>query len=175
MLMPFGKRLLTSAVEGEFKQSCVIFPFYFMSLAATAHDGCESLAVPFLLCITLIVYISLSSQAFSPCTCTFISHPLFIPVGNDTTHRQRYKKASNSMSYFIVFFAWFEKYLIYVVNPQSNLFLKWLNCHYYRLFVLSRKDVSTSVRHIPRPFSEKRFPFIQQSLQYFSKEIGHDW
>ncbi len=23
--MPFGKRLLTSAIEGEFKQSCVIF------------------------------------------------------------------------------------------------------------------------------------------------------
>ncbi|CUO96920.1 Uncharacterised protein [Segatella copri] len=41
--MPFGKRLLTSAVEGEFKQSCVIFSFYFMSSAATIHDGCGSL------------------------------------------------------------------------------------------------------------------------------------
>ena len=41
--MPFGKRLLTSAVEGESKQSCVIFSFYFMPLAATKHDGCGSL------------------------------------------------------------------------------------------------------------------------------------
>ena len=45
--MPFGKRVFTSAVEGEFKQSCVIFAFYFMSFAATIPDGCRSLVVFF--------------------------------------------------------------------------------------------------------------------------------
>ena len=49
--MPFGKRVLTSAVEGEFKQSCVIFAFYFMSFAATIPDGCRSLVVFFIMCI----------------------------------------------------------------------------------------------------------------------------
>ena len=49
--MPFGKCLLTSAVEGEFKQSCVIFAFYFMSFAATKHDGCGSLVAFFIMCI----------------------------------------------------------------------------------------------------------------------------
>ena len=29
--MPFGKCVLTSAVEGEFKQSCVIFAFDFIA------------------------------------------------------------------------------------------------------------------------------------------------
>ena len=41
--MPFGKRRLASAVEGESKQSCVIFAFYFMSVAAAVHDGRGSL------------------------------------------------------------------------------------------------------------------------------------
>ena len=56
--MPVGKRVLASAVEGEFKQSCVIFSFYFMSLAATIYDGCGSLVNLLLSCITLIVFMS---------------------------------------------------------------------------------------------------------------------
>lgn len=42
--MPFGKRLLSLAVEGEFKQSCVIFSFYFMSVVATKLDVSKSFA-----------------------------------------------------------------------------------------------------------------------------------
>ena len=57
--MPFGKRLLTSAVERESKQSCVIFSFYFMSLAATVNDGCGSLVFFFMLCIILIIFMSI--------------------------------------------------------------------------------------------------------------------
>ena len=57
--MPFGKHLLTSAVEGESKQSCVIFSFYFMSLAATVNDGCGSLVFFFMLCIILIIFMSI--------------------------------------------------------------------------------------------------------------------
>ena len=49
--MPFGKRLLTSAEEGEFKQSCVIFAFYFMSFAATILDSCRSFVAFFIMCI----------------------------------------------------------------------------------------------------------------------------
>ena len=49
--MPFGKRVFTSAVEGEFKQSCVIFAFYFMSFAATIPDGCRSFVAFFIMCI----------------------------------------------------------------------------------------------------------------------------
>ena len=70
-LMPFGKRLLTSAVEGESKQSCVIFPFYFMSLAATTHDSCGSLANTIILCIILIV-LYMNIRYYCLCTCIFI-------------------------------------------------------------------------------------------------------
>ena len=57
--MPFGKRLLTSAVEGEFKQSCVIFAFYFMSFAATVLDSCDCFVIFFMLCIILSIYMSI--------------------------------------------------------------------------------------------------------------------
>ena len=49
--MPFGKRVFTSAVEDEFKQSCVIFAFYFMSFATTIPDGCRSFVGFFIMCI----------------------------------------------------------------------------------------------------------------------------
>lgn len=43
--MPFGKRWLTLAVEGESKQSCVIFAVYFMSLHITIGGDSKSIVI----------------------------------------------------------------------------------------------------------------------------------
>lgn len=61
--MPLGKRLLTSDAKGESKQSCVILSFYFMSLAATIHDGRVSPIHSCLLCITVFSYLGTSITA----------------------------------------------------------------------------------------------------------------
>ena len=79
--MPFGKRLLTSAVERESKQSCVIFSFYFMSLAATVNDGCGSLVFFFMLCIILIIYISIGHTASAHVSLFYIRHTFFFETG----------------------------------------------------------------------------------------------
>ena len=74
--MPFGKHLLTSAVESEFKQSCVIFAFYFMSFAATIHDGCRSFVAFFIMCIIWIVFMGFY-LARSLCTWLLLSSHFF--------------------------------------------------------------------------------------------------
>ncbi len=111
--MPFGKRLLTSAVKGESKQSCVIFPFYFMSsLAATVHNGCESLFGPFFMRITLIVYISvLADRLFRPTSAHFYIHCLFL-TGLTQFYAQRYKKISNHTADFFIFCMRFDIFFI---------------------------------------------------------------
>ena len=43
--MPFGKRWLTLAVEGESKQSCVIFAVYFMSLHIAIGGDSKSIVI----------------------------------------------------------------------------------------------------------------------------------
>lgn len=43
--MPFGKRWLTLAVEGESKQSCVIFAVYFMSLHIVIGGDSKSIVI----------------------------------------------------------------------------------------------------------------------------------
>ena len=45
MWMPFGKRWLTLAVEGESKQSCVIFAVYFMSLHIAIGGDSKSIVI----------------------------------------------------------------------------------------------------------------------------------
>ena len=76
-LMPFGKRVFTSAVEGEFKQSCVIFAFYFMSFAATIPDGCRSFVAFFIMCIIWIVFMGFY-LARSLCTWLLLSSHFFM-------------------------------------------------------------------------------------------------
>ena len=52
--MPFGRHLPALAVEGESKQSCVIFSFYFMSVASTADGGRNNLVNLYLTSIIII-------------------------------------------------------------------------------------------------------------------------
>ncbi len=72
MLMPFGKRLPALAAESESKQSCVIFSFYFMSLAtAMLHDGRGVFANSSFLCIILITFMNIThrrpAHVYFPC------------------------------------------------------------------------------------------------------------
>ena len=49
-----------------------------MSLAATIHDGCESIVNLLLLCIILIVYMSISHAASAHVSLFYIRHTFFL-------------------------------------------------------------------------------------------------
>ena len=72
--MPFGKRWLTLAVEGESKQSSVIFAVYFMSLHIAIGGDSKSIVITNCMQKNILVsYISKVARTFmkfTPCVCS---------------------------------------------------------------------------------------------------------